>query len=58
MKFAGFFLLICGAALAYAAFAVLPAAGPRTAFTALALLLQLVGLFLTCRSHYVSYEGH
>jgi hypothetical protein len=57
MKLAGMFLLVTGAALVFSAFALLPVGVPRAAFAVVAFAMQLVGLGLSIRGHYVSYEG-
>ena len=57
MKLAGMFLLTAGAALVFSAFALLPSGVARAEFALVAFAMQLVGLGLAIRSHYISYEG-
>ena len=58
MKFAGMFLLVAGLFLTASACFLLGGGAAQAAFMAVAFLMQLVGLALACRGHYVSYEGH
>ncbi len=58
MKFAGMFLLVAGLFLTASACFLLKNGAAQTAFAGVAFVLQLVGLGLACRGHYVSYEGH
>jgi hypothetical protein len=51
MKVAGFLLLLTGWMLVVAAVALLPAAGPRSAFLLAGLGVELLGLVLVVRSH-------
>jgi hypothetical protein len=51
MKVAGFLLLLTGWMLVLAAIALLPAAGPRSAFLVAGLGVELLGLVLAVRSH-------
>jgi hypothetical protein len=53
MKLAGFLLLVAGWAIVVFALALLPAAGPRTAFALAGMAVELLGLALAVRSHLV-----
>ena len=53
MKLAGFLLLVAGWAIVVSALALLPSAGPRTAFVLAGMAVELLGLALAVRSHLV-----
>lgn len=53
MKLAGFLLLVAGWAIVVSALALLPSAGPRTAFALAGMAVELLGLALAVRSHLV-----
>ncbi len=53
MKLAGFLLLVAGWAIVVCALALLPSAGPRTAFALAGMAVELLGLALAVRSHLV-----
>ncbi|MDR3763519.1 MAG: hypothetical protein P4M01_05425 [Acidobacteriota bacterium] len=57
MKFAGLFLLTSGFLLMACACFLLKGGAAQAVFAAVAFVMQLVGLGLACRGHYVSYEG-
>lgn len=51
MKMAGFLLLVAGWLLVLAAVILLGSAGPRAAFVAAGLAVEILGLVLVFRSH-------
>jgi hypothetical protein len=57
MKAAGVFLLFAGFAIVLSAFLLLPLKAPRGVFIVAGMILQLVGLVLTFRSHMTLDEG-
>jgi len=53
MKLAAFLLLVAGWAIVVAAVALLPSTGPRAGFVLAGLGVELFGLALAARSHFV-----
>jgi len=58
MKAAGLFLLFAGFVLVLSALVVLSTNAPRGVFVLAGIAVQILGLFLTFRSHFTLDEGH
>jgi hypothetical protein len=58
MKAAGLFLLFAGFAIVLSTFVLLAVNAPRGAFVAAGIVMQIIGLVLTFRSHLTLDEGH
>jgi len=57
MKAAGLLLLFTGFAIVLSTFILLPSTAPRSAFVVAGIAVQILGLVLTFRAHYVLEEG-
>ncbi|MGA3125987.1 MAG: hypothetical protein ABSD13_04680 [Candidatus Korobacteraceae bacterium] len=57
MKIAGLLLLFAGFAIVLSAFVLLPLNAPRGVFVAAGMVVQLLGLILSFRSHITLDEG-
>jgi hypothetical protein len=58
MRAIGFLLLCAGFAIALSAAIVLADGAPRAAFVLAGVVVQLLGLFLTFRAHFILDEEH